>query len=119
MKEFIKRLNSDKEFAAEFKEFLTAKNQTVREGTRLVGEHLNKLVMSSVKEFAASKGMTLKDDEQTAVEEDPPDVDRARLLEDRPLVLALQQEHALLAGVRLLDGGDKRGGLLERRRVVV
>ncbi len=66
MKEVVKRLNSDKEFAAEFKEFLTAKNQTVKEGTRLVGEHLNKLVMGSIKEFAASKGMTLKDDEQTA-----------------------------------------------------
>ena len=66
MKEFVKRLTSDKEFAAEFKEFLTAKNEKVREGTRLIGEQLNKLVMGSIKEFAASKGMTLKDDEQTA-----------------------------------------------------
>ena len=66
MKEFIKRLNSDKEFAAEFKEFLTKKNEKVKEGTRQVGEQLNKLVMGSIKEFAASKGMTLTDDEQTA-----------------------------------------------------
>ena len=66
MKAFIKRLSSDKEFAAEFKEFLTAKNEKVKEGTRLVGEQLNKLVMGSIKEFAASKGMTLTDDEQTA-----------------------------------------------------
>ena len=66
MKEFVKRLSGDKEFAAEFKEFLTAKNDKVKEGTRLVGEQLNKLVMSSVKEFAASKGITLKDDEPTA-----------------------------------------------------
>ena len=66
MKEFIKRLNSDKEFASEFKAFLTAKNDKVREGTRQVGEQLNKLVMGSIKEFAASKGMTLTDDEQTA-----------------------------------------------------
>ena len=66
MKEFIKRLNSDKEFAAEFKAFLTAKNDKVKEGTRQVGEQLNKLVMGSIKEFASSKGMTLTDDEQTA-----------------------------------------------------
>ena len=66
MKAFIKRLSSDKEFAAEFKEFLTAKNEKVKEGTRLVGEQLNKLVMGSIKEFAASKGMTLTDNEQTA-----------------------------------------------------
>ena len=66
MKEFIKRLTSDKEFAAEFKAFLTAKNDKVKEGTRQVGEQLNKLVMGSIKEFAASKGMTLTDDEQTA-----------------------------------------------------
>lgn len=66
MKEFVKRLSSDKEFAAEFKEFLTAKNEKVKAGTRQVGEQLNKLVMGSIKEFAASKGMTLTDDEQTA-----------------------------------------------------
>lgn len=36
MKEFIKRLTSDKEFAAEFKAFLTAKNAKVKEGTRQV-----------------------------------------------------------------------------------
>ena len=66
MKEFVKRLTSDKEFAAGFKEFLTAKNDKVKEGTRQVGEQLNKLVMGSIKEFAASKGMTLTDDEQTA-----------------------------------------------------
>lgn len=45
---------------------MTAKNEKVKEGTRLVGEQLNKLVMGSIKEFAASKGMTLTDDEQTA-----------------------------------------------------
>ena len=66
MKEFVKRLSSDKEFAAEFREFLTAKNEKVKEGTRQIGEQLNKLVMGSIKEFAASKGMTLTDDEQTA-----------------------------------------------------
>ena len=66
MKEFTKRLSTDKEFAAEFKEFLTAKNEKVKEGTRLVGEQMNKLVMGSVKEFAASKGITLTDDEQIA-----------------------------------------------------
>ena len=66
MKEFIKKLTSDKEFASEFKAFLTAKNDKVKEGTRQVGEQLNKLVMGSIKEFAASKGMTLTDDEQTA-----------------------------------------------------
>ena len=66
MKEFIKRLKTDKEIAAEFKEFLSAKNEKVKSGTRQVGEQLNKLVMGSVKEFAASKGMTLVDDEQTA-----------------------------------------------------
>ena len=66
MKEFIKRLKTDKEFAAEFKEFLTAKNAKVKEGTRQVGEQLNKLVMGSIKEFAASKSMVLTDDEQAA-----------------------------------------------------
>ena len=66
MKEFINRLSSDKAFAAEFKAFLTTKNETVKQGTKQVGEQLNKLVMDSIKEFAASKGMTLKDDEQTA-----------------------------------------------------
>ncbi len=66
MKEFVKRLSGDREFAAEFREFMTAKNEKVREGTRLVGEQLNKLVMGSIKEFTASKGMILKDDEQIA-----------------------------------------------------
>ncbi|MER1994095.1 MAG: hypothetical protein ABS897_08680 [Eubacteriales bacterium] len=64
MKEFVRRLSGDKEFAAEFREFMTAKNEKVKEGTRLVGEQLNKLVMGSVKEFAASKGMNLNDDVQ-------------------------------------------------------
>ena len=66
MKKFVERLTSDREFASEFREFLTAKNDKVREGTRQVGEQLNKLVMDSIREFAASKGMTLTDDEQTA-----------------------------------------------------
>ena len=66
MKEFIKRLKTDKEFAAEFKEFLTAKNAKVKEGTRQIGEQLNKLVLGSIKEFADGKGIALKDDEQAA-----------------------------------------------------
>lgn len=66
MKAFVEKLRTDKAFAAEFKEFLTAKNEKAKEGTRQVGEQLNKLVMGSIKEFAASKGMTLTDDEQTA-----------------------------------------------------
>ena len=66
MKEFVERLKTDKEFAAEFKEFLTGKNAKVKEGTRLVGQQLDKLVMGSIKEFAASKGIILADDEQTA-----------------------------------------------------
>ena len=65
MKAFVERLSSDKAFAAEFKEFLAAKNEKVKEGTKLVGEQLNKLVMGSIREFAASKGITLTDDEQT------------------------------------------------------
>ena len=66
MKAFVNRLKTDKEFAAEFKEFLSATNGKVNETTRQVGEQLNKLVMGAIKEFAASKGMTLADDEQTA-----------------------------------------------------
>lgn len=66
MRQFVERLRSDKEFAAEFRDFMTTKNQKVEEGTRLVGEQLNKLVTGSIQEFAASKGMTLTDDEQTA-----------------------------------------------------
>ena len=62
MKQFMERLQNDKDFAMEFRAFMTEKNNTVKEGTRLVGEHLNKLVMGAVKEFAASKGMELKDD---------------------------------------------------------
>ena len=65
MKQFVERLSTDKEFAAEFKEFMTRKNEKVKEGTKQVGEHLDKLVMESIKEFAASKGITLQDDEQT------------------------------------------------------
>lgn len=63
MKQFVERLATDKEFAAEFKEFMLGKNETVKEGTKLVGQHLDKLVMTAVKEFADSKGIVLQDDE--------------------------------------------------------
>ena len=66
MKEFVNRLTTDKEFAAEFKAFLATKNEKIKQGTKLIGEDLNRLVMRSIQEFAASKGMTLTDDEQTA-----------------------------------------------------
>ena len=66
MKAFIERLSTDKAFAEEFKAYLAAKNDTVKEGSKQVGEQLNKLVMSSIREFAESKGMELKDDEQVS-----------------------------------------------------
>ena len=64
MKQFVERLATDKEFAAEFREFMLGKNETVKEGTKLVGQHLDKLVMTAVKEFADSKGIALQDDDQ-------------------------------------------------------
>ena len=64
MKQFVERLKNDKEFAAEFKEFMTGQNGKVKGGTKQVGEQLNKLVMNSIREFAASKGITLVEDEQ-------------------------------------------------------
>jgi len=66
MKQFVERLKNDKEFAAEFKEFMTGQNGKVKGGTRQVGEQLNKFVMNSIREFAASKGITLTEDEQTS-----------------------------------------------------
>ena len=66
MKQFVERLKTDKDFAAEFKDYMLKKNDKVKEGTKLVGEQLNKLVMGSIKDFAAEKGMELKDDEQTS-----------------------------------------------------
>ena len=66
MKGFVNRLTTDKEFASEFKAFLATKNEKIKQGTKLIGEDLNRLIMRSIQEFAASKGMTLTDDEQTA-----------------------------------------------------
>ena len=97
MKEFIKRLSSDKEFAAEFRKFLTAKNEKVKEGTRLVGEQLNKLVRGSIKEFAASKGMTLTDDEQTA-----------RTLAGLSKQICLQMDDMIVKNFASLEGSMKQ-----------
>lgn len=97
MKEFVKRLTSDKEFAAEFKEFLAAKNDKVKEGTRQVGEQLNKLVMGSIKEFAASKGMTLTDDEQTA-----------KSLSGLSKQICLQMDEMIVKNFAALEGSMKQ-----------
>ena len=97
MKECIKRLSSDKEFAAEFRKFLTAKNEKVKEGTRLVGEQLNKLVRGSIKEFAASKGMTLTDDEQTA-----------RTLAGLSKQICLQMDDMIVKNFASLEGSMKQ-----------
>lgn len=67
MKEFINRLSTDKEFAGEFREFMTGQNAKVKEGTRLVGQQLDKAVMGSIKEFASIKGIELKDDDQISM----------------------------------------------------
>lgn len=66
MKQFVERLKTDKEFAAEFKTFMSGQNSKIKEGSKQVGEQLNKVVIDSIKEFAASKNITLTDDEQTS-----------------------------------------------------
>ncbi len=55
-----------KDAAREFKEFMKEKDETVKAGTKQVEPQLDKLVLDSVKEFAASKGIALTDDETTS-----------------------------------------------------
>ena len=62
MNELIKKLQSDKAFAAEFKAYLAGADSKVKEGTREVGKQLDKVVMDTIRGFAESKGMTLADD---------------------------------------------------------
>ena len=62
MQEFVKKLQSDKAFAEEFKAYLSGSDAKVKEGTRQVGKQLDKVVMESIRSFAESKGMTLSDD---------------------------------------------------------
>ena len=64
MKQFVEKLKTDKAFAEEFKQFMMSKNDTIKQGSKKVQEQLNKVVMESIREFAASKGIELKDDEQ-------------------------------------------------------
>ena len=62
MNEFIQKLQSDKAFADEFKAYLSGADSKVKEGTRQVGKQLDKVVMDTIKGFAESKGIELKDD---------------------------------------------------------
>lgn len=64
MNEFIKKLQSDKAFAEEFKAYLSGADSKVKEGTRQIGKQLDKVVMDTIKDFAESKGIALTDDDQ-------------------------------------------------------
>ena len=66
MNELIKKLQSDKAFAAEFKAYLAGADSKVKEGTRQVGKQLDKVVMETIKGFAESKGITLADDAEVS-----------------------------------------------------
>ena len=66
MNELIKKLQSDKDFAAEFKAYLAGADSKVKEGTREVAKQLDKVVMDTIRGFAESKGMTLSDDESVS-----------------------------------------------------
>ena len=66
MNEFIKKLQSDKAFAEEFKAYLSGADSKVKEGTRQIGKQLDKVVMDTIKGFAESKGIALTDDDQVS-----------------------------------------------------
>jgi len=66
MKQFVQRLSTDRAFAAEFREFMCGKDGKIREYTKEFGQLLNRRVMNSVREFAASRGIPLTDDEEVA-----------------------------------------------------
>ena len=66
MNEFIKKLQSDKAFAEEFKAYLSGADSKVKEGTRQIGKQLDKVVMDTVKGFAESKGIALTDDAEVS-----------------------------------------------------
>ena len=62
MNEFIQKLQSDKAFADEFRAYLSGADAKVKEGTRQIGKQMDKVVMDTIKGFAESKGISLKDD---------------------------------------------------------
>ena len=66
MNEFIRKLQSDKAFADEFRAYLSGADGKVKEGTRQVGKQLDKVVMDTIKGFAESKGIELKDDAEVS-----------------------------------------------------
>ena len=66
MNDFIKKLQSDKAFAEEFTAYLSGADAKVKEGTRQVGKQLDKVVMDTIKGFAQSKGIELKDDAEVS-----------------------------------------------------
>ena len=66
MNELIKKLQSDKAFAADFKAYLAGADSKVKEGTREVGKQLDKVIVDTIRGFAESKGMALSDDEPGA-----------------------------------------------------
>ena len=66
MNEFIRKMQSDKAFAEEFRAYLSGADSKVKEGTRQVGKQLDKVVMDTIKGFAESKGMTLADDPEVS-----------------------------------------------------
>lgn len=66
MNEFIKKLQGDKAFAEEFKAYLSGADGKVKEGTRQIGQQLDKVVMDTIRSFAESKGMSLADDPEVS-----------------------------------------------------
>lgn len=66
MNEFIKKMQSDKEFAAEFRAYLSGADSKVKEGTRQIGKQLDKVVMDTIRGFAESKGIALTDDAEVS-----------------------------------------------------
>ena len=66
MNEFIRKMQSDKAFAEEFRAYLSGADSKVKESTRQVGKQLDKVVMDTIKGFAESKGMTLADDPEVS-----------------------------------------------------
>lgn len=66
MNDFIQKLQNDKAFADEFRAYLRGADSKVKEGTRQVGKQLDKVVMDTIKGFAESKGIELKDDAEVS-----------------------------------------------------
>lgn len=64
MQEFIERFKKDPDLQKKFNEYIVGADKKVCEGTKQIGDQLNKLVIGVFTDFAKQNNIELKDDDK-------------------------------------------------------